>query len=290
MLMVLDPLLFEYDVNEQLVEARLDDAACILLRHDGLIPDGPEWGRLYADHIRPLSKRVQRPRVRNALDSFRQRVSPVDLPSTRTGDRCADRELDLLFPTGHPWRDKIATLLLRCVRSGQDTVLIAPLVECRNAIAHRHKSSVLVEKTVWHMRAELAGGEVHAVPCIRCERNLTVEWTRRYDESLPATGDCPFCPVDDWRDPNVKVTKTRRARPAFLDRYANSWAEPSTGGGHHWDVFLEPEWLQKRFGLDQINVTKHGVPASEPSVGSVHHVPAGKHSRFHAGRWTCDER
>lgn len=296
MLTVLDPLLFEYEPNEEVVEHRLDDAVRILRGHSGLIPGGPSWERLYAEHIRPLTRQAKRPRVRSALDSLRHRVTAMDLPPKRAGDRCSPRELDLLFPvdvTPSRARDEIETLLLRCVRAGEETVLITPLVESRNAIAHRHQGSVLVEKTVWKIRAELAGGGVHAIRCIRCERNLQVGWTRRYDESLPAAqdaADCPFCPVDDWQDPDVQVTRTRKSRPAFVDRFCNAWAEPSTGGGRHWDVYLELEWMQKRFGLDQINVTKHGVPASEPAVGSVHHVPEAKSSRYLAGRWSCEER
>jgi len=230
MLAVLDPLLFAYDSDEGLVEARLDDAARVLLRHGGVIPDGHSWERLYTEHIRPLAARVSRPRVRTALDSFRHRVSDVDLPSTRPGDHCAARELDLLFPaaglTPNPWRIEIETLLLRCVRSSQDTVLMTPLVESRNAVAHRREASVLVEKTAWHVEAVLAGSGVRRVPCIRCERNLRIGWTCRYDESLPAAedgADCPFCPVDDWQNPSEQVERTRRARPAFRDRYSNAW-------------------------------------------------------------------
>ena len=76
---------------------------------------------------------------------------------------------------------------------------------------------------------------------------------------------------------NSKTTvwETHQSRPCWLDAQGQWWARPATGGGHHWDVYLNPD-EERRIGLDQINVTQHGAPADEGDPGTLHHVPEKK--------------
>ena len=80
---------------------------------------------------------------------------------------------------------------------------------------------------------------------------------------------------------------THESRPTWRDRKSNHWARPATGGGHHWDVYLEPS-LAEEYGLGQLNIVQWSAPASEGAPGSIHHVPTSKKSRLRKKTgWSC---
>lgn len=146
-----------------------------------------------------------------------------------------------------------------------------------------------LEKSVWNLRVQVPGVELRRVPAVANRRNITVPWTTRFDEKLPAENEAafPFCPPSDWLKSNVRAFETHQSRPAWLDAKGNHWACPATGWGYHWDVYLESR-LADGYGLDQLNIVRWGAPSEEGATGSIHHVPKEKKQSLKKRTgWSC---
>jgi hypothetical protein len=192
---------------------------------------------------------------------------------------------------GERWRDVMQKLLAGCILTEEPTVLITRLVEGRNINVHRHGKVILEEKTCWNLRIQPTGHATVRIPCVHSSRNHEVSWTCRYDVRLPAIQDgasFPFCPLADWENSSVTVIRVHQSRPAWVDSHGNCWARPSTGGGHHWDVYLEGRGMLEEYGIDQLNIVQWGAPATEGAPGGIHHVPKDKLGRLKTRvGWSC---
>ena len=74
--------------------------------------------------------------------------------------------------------------------------------------------------------------------------------------------------------------------PKVQTRLAN-WLVSLAMSGYHWDVYLSPARKQVH-GLDQLNITHFGAPASEGAAGDLHHLPKDKASRLKkSSGWSC---
>jgi hypothetical protein len=197
----------------------------------------------------------------------------------------------LFTPAGPDWVDLMAGILTRCVLTDEETILVTRLIFGRNAREHSGPGRCrLTEKTCWNLRLRLPGQEVRRIPAVCSRRNVSVPWTARFDDSLPAETDgasFPFCPPPDWLKSSVRVFGTHEGRPAWSDTQGNYWACPAAGRGYHWDVYLG-SGLADTYGLDQLNIVRWGAPPEEGVVGALHHVPRDKRPRLRkTAGWVC---
>src|SRR5262249_14581264 len=96
-----------------------------------------------------------------------------------------------------------------------------------------------------------------------------------------------FCPPPGWWRRRVQAHGTVESKPAWIDRHETGWAQPTTGGGYHWDVLIQDPNLQQAVGLSAINVVAWGTTEPGKSPGEIHHVPKDKKPHFRGGGWTC---
>ncbi len=286
MLAVLDPLLFGGD--QPVAESLLDEAALILRRTSARIPAGAYWKKLELELIHPLSRESSR-KARIGLDAIRSFVATVQFPQPPA--RAAVWDFRTLFTQAGPeWVDVMARTLTGCTLTGEDTILITRHIPQRNVRIHAGPERCrLTEKICWNLRIHVPDVELRRIPAVSSRRNVSVPWTTRFDDRLPAEGESafPFCPPQDWFKSSVRAFETHQSRPAWLDAKGNYWACPATGWGYHWDVYLQ-SGLAGEYGLDQLNIVRWGAPAAEGVVGSLHHVPKEKRQSLKKRTgWSC---
>lgn len=287
MLAILDPVLFDPDAPVQ--PRSLDELALVLQKSRARIPDAAwYWDPLQRTLIRPLSRR---PEYSQGLDRLREFVRHVPLPPLppRVKVWSMRQMFDVL---GEAWVTIMSRVISRAILTGEPTVLLTHLRERRNIVTRQGPGkSRLREKVCWNLRVQPRGESLQRVPAVCNRRNLRVPWTCRLDERLPSAdvdrASFPFCPLDDWQKSSVDVVFTHESRPTWRDQKGNHWARPATGGGHHWDVYLEQS-LVEEYGLGQLNIVQWGAPTGEGATGSIHHVPGGKKSRLRKETgWSC---
>ncbi len=286
MLAVLDPLLF--GGAQPITEEQLDEAARILRQTSARIPAGSYWKKLDLELIHPFSRDSSR-RARTGLDAIRSFVSTVPFP--QPPPRVAVWDFRTLFTQAGPeWVDVMARAMTGCILTGEETILITRHIPERNILIHSGPDRCrLTEKRCWNLRVQMPGREIRRIPTVSSRRNVSVPWTTRFDERLPAENEAPFpfCPPQDWFKSSVRAFETHQSRPAWLDAKGNHWACPATGWGYHWDVYLQ-SGLAEEYGLDQLNIVRWGAPSAEGAVGSLHHVPREKKQRLKKRTgWSC---
>jgi hypothetical protein len=285
MLAILDPVLF--DPAAPLSTGSLGELIRLLRRKRARIPDVDwYWDVLQRQLIRPLHGRPGY----QTLDLLRDFARPVSLPLPSRPPRVWSFR-QMFGVLGDPWLMIMERLVIGAVLSNEETVLLTHLRQNRNlAICQGPGQCTLAEKTCWNLRVQPAGGELCRVPVVCRERNVTVPWTCRFDDRLPASADradFPFCPPPDWHKSDVEAAITHKSRPTWRDHQGNHWARPATGEGHHWDVYLT-QVRADEYGLGQLNITRWGAPSKEGVAGSLHHVPRDKQGRLEKKTgWHC---
>lgn len=310
MLVVLDPGFFREDgidnadhpTREAAIGrliARLDDANRLLARHDaGLVVavDTFIWfDAIYQREARALEAIDHRP-LKQGLDRLRQhRRSGRTLPGVPLRGQMWGVPMMADWPGfGRSWRPELERVLAASVvfaaGRGVPVVFLCHRIHGRNAADRSAVGVEFVEVLRWRLSASVAGAPPTRVPCVGRSRHLDVPWTTRLDGRLPdrhGPGLHPYCPPSRWTNSKTAVSGTHQSRPCWLDAQGQWWARPSTGGGYHWDVWLNDAHSQ-RIGLSQINVTQHGAPPSEGTAGDLHHIPTGKkHAIKSTSGWHC---
>lgn len=302
MIGILDPaLLLPRPGEEDRLEAEIDEVLQICRRGDVVLPTFEEyWPALWKDLGGTLHRSSSSHRVRRAIDELRKlgcapRGMPP-LPGTLGKGRAYGLRKLFEIPELSPgWLDTMTTVLVRATATGAPVVLITRRMLGRNLRAHQADDSRIEEVTRWVLYLHMAGAPPRAVYCIHHRRNLSTElrWTTRYDWRLPASADGashPFCPDAAWWKGAVRVVKTVRAKPAFLDAKGYGWARPNinAGKGYHWDVFITDPSVAERVGLDHLNIVEYGAPPKEKSPGTIHHTSGKKEPRLRDDTgWTC---
>lgn len=286
MLAVLDPLLFSGP--QPVSEPELDEVVRILRHTQAQIPESPYWRKLQLEIVQPLVRGSSR-ELRIRLDVIRGYVSSVRFPELPPRVKVWDFRL-LFEQAGPDWVDVMAGILTTCALS-EETLLVTRLIDGRNARDHSGPGECrLVEKTCWNLRVQAPGTEVRRIPAVCSRRNVSIPWTTRFDDRLPAADDeasFPFCPPQGWFKSSIRAFRTHSSRPAWEDVKGNHWACPATGWGYHWDVYLQ-SGLADEYGLGQLNVVRWGAPAEEGAVGDLQHVPQAKRHRLRKTTgWSC---
>jgi hypothetical protein len=175
------------------------------------------------------------------------------------------------------WLSELAKVAMFWIAEEEEFVFLTRLLVGRNVREHQTANCVIWEKTHWEIFVRSSEGNATAVgiPCITSLRNLSVQWTQRYDDYLPDTAPAnglAFRPVPDWKKPSTTVVRTIQAKPTWVDIEGNGWSDTNTpGDAHHWDVFLDPAPLVKKFGSAHVNIKSWGTDDRGRVPGEVHH-------------------
>lgn len=283
--------------EERELSAVIDDAGRVCRDVGASIPAADDyWTALQTQLVRPLRRRATDPRLKQGLDRLLRYAVELPLAGIPTSGKTklwGVRELFAWSRLPNPWFAIMERAFIGCAQlvqpPEQRLILITRLFAGRNKVEHPVERSVVIEKTRWRLYLHVAGHAPVHVRCVRNPRNVAVEWTARFDEKLPDGGHYPFCPPPRWwRGPpnGPEAWRTCRSKPAWIDRFGNGWAQPTTGGDHHWDVFLEDPKLAEAVGIDPINVVAWGNTEGK-TPGEIHHVPADKKGHFRGRGWTC---
>jgi hypothetical protein len=304
MLLVLDPALFlperlgspmNADERRQLA-LTLDEVVQICRTRQARIAGEPSYWRRIQALARPLRSLGQDEhgrRIDAAMDALGVLLEPLTRPPPVHQPRMWGVQM-LFGPTiGPDWLTVMEQVLVRSVLADPVVRIVVRFVEGRNVRRHAVKGCELLENLRWRVQLHVPDRPPAKLDCIRSRRNLDIEWSIRMDDRLPATldgGACPFCPPDGWWRRDVVVFRTRESRPAWIDLRDNAWARPSTGGGHHWDVYLAPP-LDESIGLAQINIAQYDGQRRDrgKAPGDIHHMPEEKRARLRKEpRWSCE--
>lgn len=250
---------------------------------------------IYQNEARALKDVAQRP-LKQALARLREhRKQGRKLPATELAGKIWGVPLMADWVKfGRPWRTELERVLAASVHTATQeqvpVVFLCHRIEGRNARDQSSEDVELLEVLRWRLTAALRGAPTMTVPCVGKRRHLDVPWTRRMDDRLPdrhGPGRHPYCPPRRWMNSQTKVWATHQSRPCWLDAHGQWWARPGTGGGYHWDVYLNANEAT-RIGLSQINVTQYGASAGQGEPGDLHHVPTKKrHLLRETAGWRC---
>jgi hypothetical protein len=286
-MLVVDPYLFfpdgtavRYDgdrINE--LKAHLSEIIAICRKFNWkVIFDRQGWRQLELTLIREITAQCQDAELSVALTvlrkNFLQTVDADHTPQIRTWG------IKPLFNNlGTPRDVEFAEKATRSLMPR--TCFFVRELEGRNIRIHASGHSFVCERTRWRIYLSSTGlnGAV-PVSCVTKVRNISIEWTSRYDAGLPDTGQFEFVPATEWHLRSTVAVGVMQAKPVYVDKEKNGWAKPNTPGtGYHWDVYLtDRRWIDA-VGLDQVNVCRSDTPTEQGSPGEIHHVPAAKASR-----------
>ncbi len=251
---------------------------------------------IYRQEALTIAKAADRP-LRQALDRLREhrRAGRTLQAVTPVGKMWGVQLMADWLPFGRSWRVELERVLAASVvaaaQEGLPVVFLCNRIEGRNVKDQSSVNVELVEVLRWRLSVSIRGASPAVIPCVGRPRHLDVPWTRRLDERLPeqhGVGLHPYCPPLRWAHSQTAVWGTHQSRPCWLDAQEQWWARPSTGGGYHWDVFLNQR-EGARIGLSQINITQHGAPVGQGQPGDLHHVPRKKLQALRDGSgWRCE--
>ena len=287
---LIDPAVFLY-LPRVSVES-LKELLQVMRKHQMEIPCSDfYWNKLERECIRPLHSQVDRDYL-EALDKFRDYARQMHLPSLPS--RVAVWSFRHLFSgLNQEWLDVMQRIAAQCSMTGRQTFILSRLIDGRNVRMHSSSgANCIFEKTIWNLRVQPLGGQLTRIPIACSRRNISVPWSCRFDDDLPADIDgasFPFCPPPDWEiNPSLTVCRTHQSRPAWVDSKQNHWAEPSTPNPQHWDVYLNNN-MHQLYGINQLNICKSNGPLpTGKAAGDIHHVPPEKRPRLRRTTgWTC---
>lgn len=301
MIGILDPALFLMERpgalqpgEDQALDRLLRDVARVCRDYALRFPTPKSYAeRLKRELLVPLQRATRERTLLQSLDFFRDVLRPERLVTGAELEAWGLRELFAGLRLGDGWLGEMERVVAMNIGAGEPIVLLTRFFEGRNLRRHAVDRCELLEKTRWRVRTRIRGGALVDMPCVRNVRNMQLTWTVRYDERLPAVEDdarYPFCPPEQWcsdEPRGVRAWRTHLGKPAWIDGHGNAWVRPSTGGGHHWDVFVHSVDVRQKLGLDQLNIVEFGAPDREGKAGHVHHVPTDKQSRFRDRGWSC---
>lgn len=298
MIGALDPALFLTSDRARRTDAEVRrdlDAVLQICRQRGveLVATRACWDRLWDELGRTLERSLRDPLAKRSVQQMRRAARVLDDGQDAPRRAWGFRQMFAWEGLGGGWEDMMSRSIARLAREDHEIILFTRLLETRNLTTHSHANTSLREITRWRLYLTTAGVSPVTVRCIHHRRNLDVAHTERIDHRLPADADraqCPYCPPARWHQRDTRVFAHVQSRPVWLDRHGNAWARPSIGGGkgHHWDVYLRAPDLADQIGLDQINITAWGAPASEGEPGDLHHLPSNKRAHLkREPRWRC---
>jgi|688.fasta_scaffold153312_2 hypothetical protein len=288
---LLDPMLFLHTPHISLDE--LTELNHVMRTYKMEIPLAPfYWKKFQSECVRPLHARVDRDYLA-ALDQLRHHSKELHLPALPS--KVSVWSFRNLFSKleDTTWLDVMPRIAAQCSMTGKPTVVLSRLLNGRNVREHSSSDANCInEKTIWNLRVQLVPGQVARIPIVCTRRNISVPWSCRFDDKLPADTDgatFPFCPSPDWENnPSLTVCRTHQSRPAWVDSKGNHWAEPSTPDPQHWDVYLNSE-MHELYGINQLNICKSQAPLPfGKAAGDIHHVPKDKKPRLRqTAGWSC---
>jgi hypothetical protein len=287
---LLDPMLFLHTPHISLDE--LTELNHVMRTYKMEIPLAPfYWKKFLRECVRLLHARVDRDYLA-ALDQLRDHSKELHLPALPPKVSVWSF-LDLFAELDQEWLDVMLKIAAQCSMTGRRTVVLSRLIDGRNVRSHSASDTNCInEKTIWNLRVQPLRGQIIRIPIACSRRNISIPWSCRFDDELPAdieNADFPFCPHPDWEtNPNLTVCRTFQSRPAWVDSKGNYWAEPSTPNPQHWDVYLNSE-MHESYGINQLNICKSQVPLPfGKAAGDIHHVPPEKRPRLRrTAGWNC---
>jgi hypothetical protein len=310
MLVVLDPGFFrengitstDQDIRgdaTRRLQARLDEANRLLTAPNTALvvaADALSWfDAIYLLEARSIERIADRP-LRQSLDRLREhRRRGRTVPGIVVKGKMWGIQMMAGWPSlGRSWLADLEKILgatvVEAARMNVPVVFLCHRIFGRNV---RDCSAVgvdLVEVLRWRLSASISGAPPTVVPCASRLRHVEVPWTVRMDDRLPdqhGPGLHPYCPPNQWRNSKTIVWEVHQSRPCWLDAQQQYWARPSTGGGYHWDVWLNLA-ESARIGLSQINITQDDAPGNEGRPGDLHHVPSAKRQALRrTSGWRC---
>ncbi|HHY6927763.1 TPA: hypothetical protein ACV4T7_007148 [Burkholderia ambifaria] len=292
-MLVVDPYLFYPDssghgydqtrIDE--LKAQLSEIIAICRRFNWkVIFDRQGWRHIELSVIRNITSQCKDNELAVALSVLRRNfLETIDVDAGVQVRTWGIKPLfnDLSTPEDVDLAEKVTRSLAYCLTRRQSVKLFVREVEGRNTKIHATGHSFICERTRWMIYLSMRGlNGAGPIACITKIRNITTEWTSRYDVGLPDTGSFAFVPSTDWHLRKTIASRVMQSKPVFLDKEGNGWAKPNTPGvGYHWDVYLsDREWIDA-VGLAQINICRSDAPVEQGAPGEIHHVPAEKMGR-----------
>ncbi|MEM5432517.1 hypothetical protein [Cupriavidus oxalaticus] len=295
-MLIIDPYLFcpdniksEYDRDRiQQIKEQLHEIISICRKFNWkVIFDRKGWRNIELNFIRKITAQCQDADLNVALSALRRDfLQMVDIDGVEGIRTWGIKPLfnGVNTPIDSDFADSVARSASISFEHYGRALLFVREIEGRNITTRAAGNSYICERTRWRIYFSKTGlnGAI-PVPCVTRVRNVSVEWTARYDVGLPDCGRYAFQPSAHWHLRRTVVVGVMQAKPVFLDTKANGWAKPNTpGAGYHWDVYLsDREWIDA-IRLTQINVCRSDVPASQGAPGEIHHIPAAKAGRARA--------
>ncbi|MBN3770710.1 hypothetical protein [Burkholderia sp. Se-20378] len=292
-MLVVDPYLFlpsatngTYDAQRLAeIKSHLSEIISICKKNDWKIYfDRGAWKSIEQSLIRKLtSQHVSDHALSVAFSVLRSTLKLIEPTATGTVRTYGVKPMYALQTKEDDARfaEGIAKSLLHTLQNYGRAYLFVRELTGRNINILAAGKSFITERTRWRLYISATGfrGAI-AVPCITTARNVSIEWTTRYDCALPDSGSFTFYPPDEWYLRATKAVATMSSKPVFLDRKENGWAKPDTNGTpYHWDVFINDQKWLKKIGINPINVCRHGIPDSQGTQGEIHHIPENKKAR-----------
>lgn len=295
MIGLLDPALFLPRADNE-VKKDLECLIKICQKHSiQFVLEDASWTHLWKNLARDLEKNLT-PQTKRVLHELRKLggKSNLTLPTLNISDGKIWRKgfTTLFAQVGDgKWEQRMANAAVKAIMSGRKVIVLTRLMRGRNVQLRSSGHCTLLEVTRWNLHVQTVGIGHRQILCVYHPRNLSEDWTTRYDWCLPSASDRgthPFCPPDQWWKGSVSAWRSVASKPAWIDKFGNGWVCPNIPGkSYHWDVFITHKKQLQLAGLSPINVTKFGVPAREGRAGTIHHTPTNKLSRQTGKGWQC---
>jgi len=291
-MLVIDPYIFL--PNPKI--GKYDDSSTKILKSDlkkiiafckaknsKVIFDRETWRHLELNFIKTLAIGSRDHELDVALTIFRKEI--LNVIDFNESGKVRTWGVNSLFygvasPVDKIYANAVTKSILHCIKQGFPVSIFVREIPGRNIDEIKIDNTFLIKRNRWRIYISQKGfPNPHPVPCITCERNFSVDWTARHDVNLPSSGKYEFIPLPKWYLKSTVVSGVMNSKPVFFDRLGNGWARPNTPGiPYHWDVYIkDPAW-KAACKVDQINISRNGIPAQQGTEGTIHHVPTGKAS------------
>lgn len=245
--------------------------------------DRETWKNIDLNFIRKLSMTSRDSELDVALTIFRNDL--LNVIDFNESEKTRTWGLNSLFygianETNKTFADAVAKSILHCIKNNFPVSIFVKEILGRNIKEIRAGHSFIIERTRWRIYISQKGfSNPYPIPCITCERNFTTDWSARHDVNLPSSGKYEFIPRSRWDLKKTSVSGVMDSKPVFFDRLGNGWARPNTPGSpYHWDVYIKDPGWKAVFKVDQINISRNGIPKEQGIEGTIHHIPKNKAS------------
>ncbi|MBF0427764.1 MAG: hypothetical protein HQL94_02475 [Magnetococcales bacterium] len=277
---LLDPAFFLSRSDDEL-RRDLDDIIKICRDHSLRLPPIPEYWDYLQLLARPLET-VSGPITKRAFMVIRQISAKSNLEFNQQPNVGSywQKGFKVLFNTSmfpnQPWHRRMATAILRALATGERVVLLVRKINGRNVSMHASPNNGSLEEiTRWSLYVRAANAQRPTrIACCHHSRNLSEEWTTRYNWQLPAPSDGgshPFCVPDQWWMGRHSACSGFQ----WVDRFNNQWGRPANipcGKGNHWDVQLCNQYAQLMH-RSYLNIIDYPSKVLGKPSGDIHHTP-----------------